>query len=328
MNLVTPSRRSLLRLAGASSLIATSGFALGADPYPSRPIRIVVPYAPGGGTDVVGRALTQAMAQDLGQPIIIDNKAGAGTVIGSDLVAKSPADGYTLLMTTSAIAINASLVKKLPYDTEKGFAEVAMLCHGPNVIVVRSDSPFKTLRDIIQAAKQQPGKLTYASSGNGSAVHLAAELLKNMAKIDLTHVPYRGAGPAYTDLLGGQVDLLVGTAGGVSKFVEAGKMRAIAVTSKQRSSAYKNVPAVAETLPGYEAEVWYAVFAPGGTPPAVLARLNAAIRKAADAPGYRARLQNEGLTVAINSPQEMTKFMRVEEERWRKVVNDGHITID
>ncbi|MEJ8824530.1 tripartite tricarboxylate transporter substrate binding protein [Variovorax humicola] len=321
-------RRSLIRIAGAGGAMAAIGLAFGAEPYPSRPIRIVVPYAPGGGTDVVGRALAQAMSKDLGQPIIIDNKAGGGTVIGSDLVSKSAPDGYTLLMTTSAIAINASLVKNLPYDTQKGFSEVALICHGPNVLVVRADSPFKTLQDIIKAAKEKPGKLNYASSGNGSAVHLAAELLKNMAKIDLTHVPYRGAGPAYTDLLGGQVDMLFGTAGGVSKFVETGKMRAIAVTSRTRSSAYKDIPAVSETVPGYEAEVWYGVFAPGGTPAPVLARLNAAIRKAAEAPDYRARLKNEGLTVAVNTPQEMTQFMRSEEQRWRKVVTEGRITTD
>jgi tripartite-type tricarboxylate transporter receptor subunit TctC len=329
-------RRSLLRaavataasLAGGTTLMSLPSAAFGADAFPSKAIRIVVPYAPGGGTDVVGRALAQAMSKDLGQPIIIDSKAGAGTVIGSDLVAKSAPDGHTLLMTTSAIAINASLVKNLPYDTQKNIAEVGLICHGPNVLVVRADSPYKTLQDIIKAAKEKPGKLNYASSGNGSAVHLAAELLKNMAKIDLTHVPYRGAGPAYTDLLGGQVDMLFGTAGGVSKFVETKKMRAIAVTSSKRSDAYKDVPTIAETVPGYEAEVWYAMFAPGGTPPAVLARLNAALRRAAEAPDYRARLKNEGLTVAVNTPQEMTSFMRSEEKRWRQVVTDGRITID
>jgi len=321
-------RRCLLRAAGAGGLAAITPLAFGADKFPSRTIRIVVPFAPGGGTDVVGRALIQAMSEDLKQPIIIDNKAGAGTVIGSDLVAKAAPDGHTLLMTTSAIAINASLVKNLPYNTEKNLAPVGMICHGPNVLVVRADSPLKTLQDVIKTAKEKPGKLNYASSGNGSAVHLAAELFKSMAKVDIAHVPYRGAGPAYTDLLGGQVDMLFGTAGGVSKFVESGKMRALAVTSAQRTSVYKDVPAIAEVLPGYVAEVWYAVFAPGATPPDVLARLNAAIRRAAEAPDYRARLKNEGLTVAVNSPQEMTALMRAEEKRWGKVVADGRITID
>lgn len=334
MNSQNLHRRTFLRMAGANSIAAVAGPALfavsasAAETYPTRPIRIVVPFAPGGGTDVVGRALAQAMSKDLGQPIIIDNKAGGGTVIGSDLVAKSAPDGYTLLMTTSSIAINASLVKNLPYDPKKAFSEVALICHGPNVLVVRTDSPYKTLNDIIKAAKEKPGKLSYASSGNGSAVHLAAELFKNMAKVDIMHVPYRGAGPAYTDLLGGQVDMLFGTAGGVNKFVESGKMRAIAVTSAERTSAYKDVPTIAESVPGYVADVWYGVFAPGGTPPAVLERLNAAIRRGAEAPDYRARLKNEGLTVAVNTPQAMTTFMRSEENRWRKVVEENRIVVE
>ena len=332
MTSVSLHRRAWLRavaaggaFAGAPALFNLST-AMAAEPFPSRPIRVVVPFTAGGGTDVVGRALGQALAAELGQPVIIDNKAGAGTVIGSDIVSKSPPDGYTVLLTTSALAINASLVKNLPYDTEKGFSEVGLICHGPNVLVTRPDSKYKTVQDVITAARAAPGKLNYGSSGNGSAVHLAGELFKNLAKVDITHVPYRGAGPAYTDLLGGQIDLVFATAGGASKFVESGKMRAIAVTSAERSAAYKGVPTMAETIPGYAAEVWYAVFAPGGTPPDVLARLNTALRRAAEAPDYRARLASEGLTVAVNTPKEMTRFMRAEEARWRKVIADGRIT--
>jgi tripartite-type tricarboxylate transporter receptor subunit TctC len=268
------------------------------------------------------------MAADLGQSIFIDNKPGAGTVIGSDLVAKAAPDGHTLLMTTSAVAINASLVSKLPYDTARDLSPVGRICHGPLVIVCRPDRPFKSVADIIRMAKEQPGKLTYASSGNGSAVHLGAELFKTMAQVDITHVPYRGAGPAYTDLLGGQVELLFGTAGGVHKFVEGGRMRAIAVTSAERSSAYPGVATVAETLPGYTSQVWYGLFAPGGTPAEVLDRLNAALRRAAAAPEYRAALEREGLQVSVNTPAEMTAFMRAEEARWRKVVTDARITVD
>ena len=329
MEHITIDRRSLLRFAGAGCALAASPFAFAADAYPSRPIRIVVPYAPGGGTDVVGRALAQAMSKELGQPIIIDNKAGGGTVIGSDLVSKSAADGYTLLMTTSAIAINASLVKNLPYDTEKGFAEVALICHGPNVLVVRADSPFKTLQDIIKAAKEKPGKLNYASSGNGSAVHLAAELLKNMAKIDLTHVPYRGAGPAYTDLLGGQVDMLFGTAGGVNKFVETGKMRAIAVTSKERSGAYKNVPAVAETVPGYEAITWFGLFTTNGTPAPVIGKINAEVQKVFADPAFRERYITPNLFETMtSSPEQFAEFIRTDSLKWAKVIRDANIRVD
>ena len=323
-------RRQLLRsgaMASTGLLLASLG-ARAAEPFPSRAIRIVVPFTPGGGTDVVGRALIIGMQKLLGRALIIDNKPGAGTVIGTDLVAKAPADGYTLLMTTSAIAINDSLVKKLPYDTSKDITEVALICTGPNVLVTQPNSPFKAVADVIAAAKAAPGKLSYASSGNGSAVHLAGELFKSMAQVDITHVPYRGAGPAYNDLIGGQVDLLFGTAGGVAKLVAGGKMRPLGVTSTQRVAAYKDVPAIAETLPGYEADVWYALFAPAGTPADVIAKINAAVRTAAETPAYRQRLADEGLTVAANTPAQMTQLMRAEEARWRKVVVDGKVTID
>ncbi|WP_426957003.1 tripartite tricarboxylate transporter substrate binding protein [Muricoccus radiodurans] len=320
-------RRDGLRLSVAAAALASVG-ARAAETFPTRPIRLVVPFTAGGGTDVVGRELAQLLAAELGQPLVIDNRAGGGTVLGSDLVSKAPPDGYTLLLTTSALAINASLVRNLPYDTERGFAEVGLICHGPNVIVTRPDSPHRSVADIVRAARADPGGLTYGSSGNGSAVHLAAELFKLTAGVDITHVPYRGAGPAYTDLLGGRLDMVFATAGGVAAFVKGERMRAVAVTSAQRSPAYEGVATVAETLPGYEAEVWYAVFAPGGTPAPVLARLNEAMRRAASSPAYRARLTGEGLTVAVNSPEEMTRFMRAEEARWRRVVTDGRITSD
>ena len=326
----SPTRRRLL---SAGTLLPvtlglTSPGARATDAFPSRTIRVVVPFTPGGGTDVIGRALIAGMKDTLGQSIIIDNKPGAGTVIGTDLVAKAPADGYTLLLTTSAIAINDSLVKKLPYDTRKDITEVGLICSGPNVLVTHPDSRFKSVADVIAAARAEPGKLTYASSGNGSAVHLAGELFKTMAGVNIAHVPYRGAGPAYTDLVGGQVDLLFGTAGGVANLVASGKMRPLAVTSMQPSPAYPGIPTIAETLPGYEANVWYAMFAPGGTPPDIVATVNRALRQAAEAPAYKERLAQEGLTVAVDSPAAMTRLMRAEEARWRKVVVDGKVTVD
>jgi len=323
-------RRQVLRsgtaLGSASSLISLEAWS--ADNFPTRTIRVVVPFAPGGGTDVIGRALLEGMQRELGKALIIDNKPGGGTIIGTDIVAKSPADGYTLLLTTSAIAINDSLVKKLPYKTQKDFTEVARVCSGPNVLVTPPNSRFKSVADVIAAAKAAPGRLTYASSGNGSAVHLAGELFKTMANVDITHVPYRGAGPAYTDLIGGQVDLLFGTAGGVAKMVASGTMRPLGITSPKRSEAYKGVPAIAEILPGYEADVWYAAFAPAGTPAPVISKINAALRKVAETSAYRERLAREGLTVAVNTPEQMTQFMRAEEARWRNVVIAGKVTID
>lgn len=294
--------------------------------YPVKPVRVIVPFSTGGGTDVVGRSLLLNMSNILGRSFIIDNKPGAGTVIGSDFVAKAEPDGYTLLMTTSALAINASLVKNLPYNTLSDFAPVGRICHGPNVIVVRAESPFKSLSDIISASKTQPGSLSYASSGTGSAVHMSAELLKLMANINILHIPYRGAAPAYTDLLGGQVDLLVGTAGGVSKFVQSGRMRALAITSKDRSLSYPGIPTVAETVPGYVADVWYGVFAPKGTPANVIETLNTTMRRATDSGTYRASLEGDGLVLALNSPAEMETFMQNEVDRWRKVVQTAKIS--
>ncbi len=317
-------RRTLLALAGAFALPR----ALAQQGYPNRTIRVVIPYATGGGTDVIGRPLLQAMSADLGQPIIIDNKPGAGTQIGSDAVAKAPPDGYTLLLNSSAIAINAALVPKLPYDTERDLIPIARVGQGPLVFLCRPDAPWKSLAEVIAAAKAQPGKLTYASSGNGSAVHLGAEQLKLMAQVDIQHVPYRGAGPAYTDLMGGQVDLLMATAGGVHGFVKGGRMRALAVTSSTRSDAYPGVPAVAETLPGYSAQVWYALFAPAGTPPAIIATLSASLRKAAAAPAYGSTLEREGQKVVADTPAEAAAFMRAEIARWRELVARTKISID
>ncbi len=322
-------RRSwLIHAIGAAAMVASPAISSAQTKYPGKTIRVIVPYAPGGGTDVIGRTLLQNMAIQLGQPIIIDNRPGAGTVIGTDAVARAEPDGYTLLINTNAIAVNDSLVKKLPYNTLQDLVPVGRICSGPNVIVVRADSPFKNLSDIIRASKAKPGSLSYASSGNGTAVHLAAELLKVTAKINILHIPYRGAGPAYTDLLGGQVDMLFGTAGGVSKFVQSGRMRAIAVTSTSRSPAYPGVPAVSETLPGYAANVWYGMFAPKGTPPEILNALNSAMRIAVNVPSYSADLERDGLTAAVNSPSEMVTFMRSEVERWQKVVTEAGITLD
>lgn len=318
----------LKQVIGASAVLASHGVSTAQTKYPGKTIRVIVPYAPGGGTDVIGRKLLQNMAAQLGQPIIIDNRPGAGTVIGTDTVARAEPDGYTLLINTNAIAVNASLVKKLPYNTLQDLVPVGRICTGPNVIVVRADSPFKTLSDIILASKAKPGSLSYASSGNGTAVHLAAELLKVTAKIRILHIPYRGASPAYTDLLGGQVDMLFGTAGGVSKFVQSGRMRAIAVTSESRSPAFPDVPAVAETLPGYSANVWYGMFAPKGTPNSIINALNDSMRLAVNDPSYNADLVRDGLTAAVNSPSEMVAFMRSEVDRWQKVVTEAGITLD
>ena len=317
-------RSSLARLGllvAATTLAATTAFAA----FPDKPIRLVVPFAPGGGTDLIARTLGAGMSQALGQTVIVDNKPGAGTIIGTDAVAKSPPDGYTLVMATFAHAANVSLQPKLPSSTDKSFAPVILVGRGPNVLVVRADSPYKSVKDLIADAKAHSGKLTYASQGNGTSAHLAGEMFTNLAKVEMTHVPYRGAGPAITDLLGGQVDVIFGTAAAVSTFVDSGKLRALGVTTPQRSPALKDVPAIAETVPGYVVESWYGLYAPAGTPADVIAKLNEAAAKAAHSPEFSKKVEQEGLVISAGAPAELDAYVRAEEARWARIVKENNI---
>lgn len=299
--------------------------------YPDKPIRIVVPFSPGGGTDLITRALGVAMGQDLGQPVVVDNRPGGGTIIGTDNVAKSPPDGYTLVMATFAHAVNPSLQPKLPYQTDKAFAPVMLVGRSPNVLVVRADSPYKSVHDILGTARAKPGQLSFASQGPGTSAHLAGELFKSLAKIDLNHVPYKGAGPAITDLLGGQVDMMFATASAVGNLLESGKLRAVGVTTARRSTSadLAKVPTIAEAgVPGYVAESWYGLFVPAGTPAPVIARLNAAAKKAVTADAFRKRVASEGLIVSPGAPEDLGRYVLGEQARWSKVVRDAHITLN
>jgi tripartite-type tricarboxylate transporter receptor subunit TctC len=296
--------------------------------FPDRPLKLVVPFSPGGGTDSITRALAVGMAQGLGQSVVVENKPGAGTVIGSDFVAKSAPDGYVLVMATFAHAVNPSLVAKLPFDTERAFAAVGMVARGPNVLVVRTDSALKSLRDVLDLARAQPGKLSYPSQGNGTSAHLAGEMFDNLARVRMTHIPYRGAGPAMSDLLGGQVDMMFATAAAVAPHIASGRLRALAVTSSERSAALPQVPTVAEWVPGYSVESWYGLLAPAGTPPEVIARLHAAMVQATQTPEFKRKLEPEGLVVDAGSPAELDAYIRREEARWRRIVKDNHIKPD
>ena len=296
--------------------------------YPDRTVRVIVPFAPGGGTDTIARVLGAEMSKELGQSVIVENKSGAGTIIGTEAVAKSQPDGYTLLIATFAHAVNPSLQSKLPFAWDKAFAPVILIGRGPNVLVVKAGSPYKSVKDVIAAAKAKPGTLTYASFGNGTSAHLAGEMFTSLANIEMTHVPYRGNGPAITDVLGGQVDMIFGTAAGVSGFVTHGSLRAIGVTSASRSPALPAVPAIAETVPGYRVESWYGIYAPAGTPPAVIARLNSAIGKAAKADKVRKQLESEGIAISTGTPAELDEYVRGEEARWRAIVKKNNIKPD
>lgn len=296
--------------------------------YPDHPIKVIVPFAPGGGTDLVARTLGVTMAEELRQAIVIENKPGGSTIIGTDALAKSPADGYTLVVATLAHAVNPSLKAKLPYSQDKDFAPVILVGVSPNVVVVSADSPYKTFADFLAAAKANPGKLSYASQGGGTSAHLAGELFNSIAGTKLTHVPYKGAGPALTDVIGGQVDVMFATASAVGSLVDAGKLRALAVTTSTRSPTAQlaKLPTVAESgVPGYSAGSWYGYFAPAGTPPDVINKLNAAIKKSAQSTAFKNRVEGEGLVIKTGTPDEFAKFVKAEELRWRAVVKSANI---
>ena len=314
----------ILFAAGALSLAFPAGHALAA--YPERIIKIVVPFAPGGGTDVVARTLAQELAKDLGVSVIIENKPGAGTIIGTQSVATSDADGYTLLMGTFANAVNPSLYAKLPYDQHRDFAAVALIARSFNIVVVNPQSSIHSIADLIAAAKAEPDKLSYGTYGTGTSAHLAGELFKAMAKVNLTTVPYKGAAPGITDLIGGQIQVMFTTVASCAALVAAGKLRALAVTSAERSPAFPNLPTVAEAgVPGYAAESWYGLFAPAKTPPDIIARLNRSVASAVQAASFKTLAVNEGLLMVAGSPEELDRYFRGEEDRWRKVIQDAGI---
>jgi tripartite-type tricarboxylate transporter receptor subunit TctC len=294
--------------------------------YPDRIIKIVVPFAPGGGTDVVARTLAQEMAKDLGVTIVIENKPGAGTIIGTQAVATSEPDGYTLLMGTFANAVNPSLKAKLPYDPHQDFAPVALVARSFNIVVVNPKSPFQSIADLIVAAKADPDKLSYGTYGTGTSAHLAGELFKNMAKVHLTTVPYKGAAPAITDLIGGQIQVMFTTVASAASLVQGGQLRALAVTSAERSPAFPQLPTVAEAgVPGYAAESWYGLFAPARTPKDVIDRLNKSAATAVQSEALNRLGVNEGLVMVARPPEEFDRYVRGEEERWRKVIQDAGI---
>lgn len=314
------SRRSVLSvlLGGLASPLASTAVA---QSFPNRPLRLVVPFPAGGGTDAMARALGDALMRDLGQSVIVENKSGAGTVIGNDAVAKSPPDGYTLLLNTSAIAIVPSLHPKLPYPAETALAPVMLLGRAPNVAVVRANSPIKSAADFLTQARARPGQMSYGSAGNGTSTHLAAELLKSTAKLFVPHVPYRGAAPAMNDVMAGQIDLAFGTLPSVAPLLAGGKLRALAVTSARRSPLLPDVPTFAEAgVAGYDADVWYGVFVPGSTPAAIVEQLHAAIRRAAQTEGFQRRATAEGLALTLDNPQETVRIVRAEEAKWRQVI--------
>mgnify|MGYP001031230022 FL=1 len=292
--------------------------------FPEKPVTLVVPFAPGGGTDAISRSLAEGMSKDLGQPVIVENRPGAGTVIGTNYVARSQPDGYTLVMATFAHAVNPFIHPNLPFDTAKAFAPVALVAHSPNILVVNPEQPFHSVKELLDYARAHPGELNYGSFGNGTSAHLAGELLKRLAKIDLTHVPYKGSAPALTDLLAGQIQVMLTMVASVAPHIKSGRLRALAVTSTQRSAAFPDLPTLDEAgVPGYQAESWYGIYAPAGTPEDVIARLNASVAKAVQTPSFQQRVADEGLIVDVGPPSQLSDYVAAEEKRWGQVVRDA-----
>ena len=306
---------------------AASGFAAAQD-YPTKPIRFIVPYPPGGGTDVVARILQEALAADLGQPIIIDNRGGAAGNIGTDLAAKAVPDGYTILFTLSSHTINPKLYDKLPFDVERDFVPVSLATLVPQILVAHPSVPANNVGELIALAKAHPGKLNYASVGTGSPAHIAGELLKLRTGIDIVHVPYKGGGPAVIDTIGGQVQLAFVSMPAAWQHVKAGKLKALAVTSATRSLTAPDVPTIAETVPGYLVDSWYGALAPAKTPPAAVARLNAAFAKVLEYPQVKERLLAQGAEAAPSSPAEFDRRIKDELAKWELVIKAANIRPD
>jgi tripartite-type tricarboxylate transporter receptor subunit TctC len=300
-----------------------------AQSFPAKPVRVVVPYPPGGPTDIVARVLFQQVAEATGQQFLIDNRAGAGGNIGAELVAKSPPDGYTVLIGTTAHAINMSLFKNLNYDIQKDLMPVSLLTQGPLVLVAHPQFPASSVKEVIELAKTKPGGLNFASSGNGQSTHLSAELFNTMAGIKMAHVPYKGSAPALTDVMSGQVDVMFDTTLSAMPFVKAGKLKALGLTSAVRSPAAPDVPTIAESgLPGYEVFAWNGVLVPAGTPKAIIQQLNDHIRKAMLLPQVKDKFSAQGFSASWNSPENFGVFLKNEVDKWARTVKASGATLD
>ena len=307
---------TLLAVASQSALAA----------YPERQIRIIVPFAPGGGVDIMARLVSDFMSRDLGRPVIVENKPGAGTIVGTLAAASSSPDGYTLLMVSTPFAILPSINAKLPYDSIKAFAPVALVARSFDIVVVNPKLPFMSIQDVIAYAKANPGTLNFGSPGIGTSPHLAGELFKSLAQVDITHVSYKGSAPAITDLLGGQIQMIFSTVPAAAPYVHGGQLRALAVTSAQRSAAYPDLPTVAEAgVTGYVVEGWYGLYAPAGTAPDVVNLLNASVAKAIRTGVFKTIETNEGLMFAPGTPDDFGRFVREEIARWQNVVKGANI---
>ncbi|HEV7820136.1 MAG TPA: tripartite tricarboxylate transporter substrate binding protein, partial [Burkholderiales bacterium] len=297
--------------------------------YPDRPVRVIVTFPAGGGTDIVARMIFQKIAERMGASFVIDNRGGAGGTIGTELAAKAPADGYTIVVVSGSHTINPALYKKLAYDAVRDFAPVTMLVTGPGVLVVHPSLPARNVKELIAIAKSRPGQLLYASPGNGTPPHLAAELFKSMAGIDIVHVPYKGNAQAMTDLIAGQESLSFPTGPSAMPHVHTKRLRALGVTSAKRATGLPDIPTIAEGgLPGYDASAWYGVLAPAGTPSPIVAKLQSEIHVAMRAPDIVDKLSAQGLEPAPNNADEFARFIAAELAKWSKIIGAAGIKVE
>ena len=326
------SRRLVLSAALAAGTLATLGMPslAMAEGYPDKPVKLIVPFPPGGITDVIARSLSNHAQQAMGQPMIVDNRPGGGGVIATDLVAKAPADGHTVLLAAIGQAVvNRHLFKKLPYDPNADLAPVSLIAQGPNVLVVKASSPYKTVADLLAAAKKSPEAITFGTYGNGSSPHLQAALLMQRTKSTFTHIPYKGSAPAMNDLLGGQTTFMFDSLITSLQHIRAGKLRALAVTSPRRSALLPDVPTFAEAgVPDFSFMAWYGIHVPGKTPPKVIERLQREIEEFTHNPAVAKQFAEQGLELTSSSPAEYARFLASEDKTWGAVIQQAGITID
>jgi len=323
-------QRRMILTAAVTALAAASGVASAQDSWPSKPITYVVPFGPGGTTDVLGRLVTSKAGPALGTTFVIENKPGTGGSMGTEFTSRAAPDGYTIQGgTISSHAINVSLYAKLPYDPIKNFQPITMIGSMPNVLVVRADSPFKSVQDVVAAAKSKPGSINYASSGNGTSQHLSGVFFEQKSGGKLVHVPYKSSAESLNALLSGQgADMIFENLAPALPHIKAGKLRALGVTSEKRSPAVPDIPAIAETLPGFGIESWQAIFAPAGVPGPVVEKLSAAMIKAVNDPEIRSMLVAQGITPGGMTPAELGAFQKAEVEKWARVIKEGNIKLE